>query len=150
SHVEWALLWVWNHPEVSVALSGMSSMQQVIDNVKYADHALPNILTAEELSLFDRVREFYRTRGFINCSGCRYCLPCPNGVLIPDIFAYYNEYFRRGRDSSVIDEYNSRIPNEGKAENCVKCGRCEELCPQHIEIRVWLDRARRLFMRPSR
>jgi predicted aldo/keto reductase-like oxidoreductase len=148
SPVEWALMWVWNHPEVSVALSGMSTMQQVIENVKYAENAIPNILSQEELALFDRAREIIRGRGFINCSGCRYCQPCPNGVLIPDIFAYYNAYFKRGRDPSVIDEYNLKIPPNGRAENCIKCGKCEELCPQHIEIRLWLDRARRLFSRP--
>lgn len=148
SPVEWALMWVWNHPEVSVALSGMSSMQQVVENVRYAENALPNILSSEELALFDKAREIIRVKGFINCSGCRYCQPCPNGVLIPEIFAYYNDYFKRGRDPSVIDEYNLKIPTNGGAENCIKCGKCEELCPQRIEIRLWLDRARRVFSRP--
>ncbi|MEM0085058.1 MAG: aldo/keto reductase [Candidatus Methanomethylicia archaeon] len=150
SIVEWALLWVWNHPEVSVALSGMSSMQQVVENVKYAENAIPNILSNEELILFDEARRILRTTGFINCSKCRYCQPCPNGVLIPEIFEYYNLYFIRGRDPSVIDEYNSKVPIQGRVENCVKCGVCESLCPQHIEIRLWLDRARRLFQRPTR
>ncbi len=150
SIVEWALLWVWNHPEVSVALSGMSSMQQVVENVKYADNAIPNILSNDELILFDEARRILRTIGFINCSKCRYCQPCPNGVLIPEIFEYYNLYFIRGRDPSVIDEYNSKVPIQGRVENCVKCGVCESLCPQHIEIRLWLDRARRLFQRPPR
>ncbi|MEM3985539.1 MAG: aldo/keto reductase [Candidatus Methanomethylicia archaeon] len=150
SIVEWALLWVWNHPEVSVALSGMSSMQQVVENVKYAENAIPNILYNEELILFDEARRILRTIGFINCSKCRYCQPCPNGVLIPEIFEYYNLYFIRGRDPSVIDEYNSKVPIQGRVENCVKCGVCESLCPQHIEIRLWLDRARRLFQRPPR
>ncbi|MCS7369633.1 MAG: 4Fe-4S dicluster domain-containing protein, partial [archaeon GBS-70-058] len=130
------------------ALSGMSSMQQVVENVRYAENALPNILSSEELALFDKAREIIRVKGFINCSGCRYCQPCPNGVLIPEIFAYYNDYFKRGRDPSVIDEYNLKIPTNGGAENCIKCGKCEELCPQRIEIRLWLDRARRVFSRP--
>ncbi|MCX8169439.1 MAG: aldo/keto reductase [Candidatus Methanomethylicia archaeon] len=150
SIVEWALLWVWNHPEVSVALSGMSSMQQVIENIKYADNAIPNILSQEELELFDRARAILTTIGFINCSGCKYCQPCPNGVLIPEIFAYYNLYFIMCRNPSIIDEYNTKIPFQGKAENCIKCGICESLCPQRIEIRFWLDRARRLFSRPPR
>jgi len=150
SIVEWALLWVWNHGEVSVALSGMSSMQQVIENVKYADNAAPNILSGDELALFDEARRILRSIGFINCSKCRYCQPCPNGVLIPEIFEYYNLYFIRGRDPNVISEYNAKIPVEGRAERCVKCGLCETLCPQHIEIRLWLDRARRLFQRPAR
>ncbi|KYH41035.1 MAG: aldo/keto reductase [Candidatus Bathyarchaeota archaeon B26-2] len=148
---EWALQWVWNHPEVSVALSGMSTMEQVVENIKSADRSGPNILTEKELELISRVREKYRQYGFIGCTGCRYCMPCPQGVSIPEIFALYNEYSRRRREGDaqreIIKKYQETIPPEKGAKICVKCGECEEKCPQQLPIRNLLARAARIFER---
>ena len=88
---EWALRWVWNHPEVTLALSGMSKMEQVVENVAYAEHSQPHNLTADELALIRRVRDAYRSLSPISCTACRYCMPCPNGVEIPRVFNLYNE-----------------------------------------------------------
>ena len=87
----WGLQWLWNQPEVSVVLSGMSTMQQVEENVASASASEVGILTTEELALVDRVREAYRELRPIPCTECGYCMPCPNGVDIPYNFMLFND-----------------------------------------------------------
>lgn len=135
---EWALRWVWNHPEVSVVLSGMSTMSQVIENVESANHSQPNSLTEKQLAVFSRVRRKYKKLGFVSCSGCRYCMPCPQGVNIPEILALHNEYYVRNREKEVKSKYQKQIPPENRAKKCIRCGRCEEICPQKMPIRELL------------
>ena len=142
---EWALQWVWNHPEVSLALSGMSTMDHVVENVESADRSSPGTLTEAELWLIAQVREKYREYGFIGCTACGYCMPCPEGVNIPQIFELYNGYYRKGRDREVIGKYAERVPHENRAGRCVRCGRCEDLCPQQLPICNLLAKAARLF-----
>ncbi|MFQ6094934.1 MAG: aldo/keto reductase [Candidatus Bathyarchaeia archaeon] len=148
---EWALQWVWNHPEVSVVLSGMSTMEQVIENVESADRSGPGTLTAEELELISRVKEKYLEYGFIGCTDCGYCMPCPEGVNIPKIFEFYNEYSKRRGDreaqQEVVKRYGEVIPPENGAKVCAKCGQCEEKCSQQLPIRNLLARAARIFER---
>jgi len=141
---EWALQWVWNHPEVSVALSGMSTMDQVVENVESAGRSGPGALTDADLELIARVREKYLKYGFVGCTACGYCTPCPEGVDIPKVFELYNEYHRRARDREVIDRYGE-VPPENRAGNCVRCGNCEDLCPQQLPVRDLLAKAARLF-----
>ena len=88
---EWALRWVWNHPEVTLALSGMSKMEQVVENVAVAEYSKPHNLTVGELALIERVRNAYLSLNPISCTACRYCSPCPNDVDIPRVFDLYNE-----------------------------------------------------------
>jgi predicted aldo/keto reductase-like oxidoreductase len=149
SLAEWALQWVWNHPEVSVALSGMSTMQQVVENVKSANRSGPGTLTKKELQLVEKVRKKYSEYGVIGCTGCRYCLPCPNGVAIPEIFALYNLYYTKRGDKNaeqeVVNKYIKTIAKENGAKNCKKCGQCEELCPQHLPIRHLMRNAMLTF-----
>jgi predicted aldo/keto reductase-like oxidoreductase len=87
SPVEWALLWVWNQPEVAVALSGMSAMEHVVENVAVAARSGAGTLTADDLALFDSVQEAYQGSYPVPCTSCGYCMPCPNGVEIPSIRA---------------------------------------------------------------
>lgn len=145
SQAEWALQWVWNQPEVSVALSGMSTMDQVVENVAVADRSGPGILTAEELTLIDRVREAYKGSHPIPCTTCGYCMPCPNGVEIPRIFEAYNEAEIYGDTRMGRAFYQGLRPfgltAEQRANNCIECGQCEEACPQNIEIIDWLKKA---------
>ncbi len=115
-------------------LSGMSSMQQVIENVESAGRSGPGALTGEELRLIKRVSEKYRALNPIGCSGCRYCMPCPNGVAIPEIFALYNEYFIKNGDDSVKAKFRETLKPEQYADKCVRCGKCEQVCPQHLPI----------------
>jgi hypothetical protein len=142
---EWALQWVWNHPEVSVVLSGMSTMQQVEENIKSAERSSPNSLTPEELEIVEQVAQRYRELGFVGCTGCQYCMPCPQGVAIPKVFQLYNEYYMKGHDKSVKDKYWEQIQPENQADKCAKCGKCEELCPQQLPIRRLLNSAAKLF-----
>jgi len=148
TQAEWALLWVWNHPEVSVALSGMSNMQQVEENVKTASRSGPNLLTKKELDLIDQVTRKYKELGFIDCTGCKYCQPCPEGVNIPTVFSLMNEYYTKNMADEVKTEYWKHITQESQAKRCVRCGKCEELCPQHLPIRNLLRSAAFIFEQP--
>ena len=147
--IEWALQWVWNHPEVAVVLSGMSAMNQVVENVEYASRSDPSTLTEKDLKLISRVRKKYLEYGFAGCTGCRYCMPCPNGVDIPEVLAIYNEYYRKRGDTKaqqeVVNKYSKRIPPEKSAKQCAKCGECEGKCPQQLPIRNMIARAVRRF-----
>jgi len=131
---EWALRWVWNQPEVSLVLSGMSTMSQLQENIRIATDAQPESLTAEELAVVDKVTEVYRSKLQIPCTSCAYCLPCPHGVNIPANFSLYNDAFLfKDADLSVM-LYNHFIPAASRASGCTACGACEERCPQHIRI----------------
>jgi hypothetical protein len=142
---EWALQWVWNQPEVSVALSGMSTMDQVEENLRSADRSGPGILTQNELQLIDRVKLKYVQFGFVGCTGCRYCLPCPEGVNIPEIISLYNEYYMKDKDDEIKKKYWEHITKESQAKRCARCGTCEELCPQKLTVRDILNRAAWIF-----
>jgi hypothetical protein len=131
---QWALRWVMNHPEVSVVLSGMSTMEQVVDNINTADQGAANSLTTEEMDLVDFVRQTIKAKMKVNCTGCRYCMPCPSGVDIPGHFSLYNNAFLFDMLPRVRGQYGTMFPQDAKASNCVECGKCEEHCPQHIAI----------------
>jgi predicted aldo/keto reductase-like oxidoreductase len=135
---EWALQWVWNQPEVSVVLSGMSTMQHVEENVESAGRSRPGSLTGEELALYDQVREAYKALSPIPCTDCKYCLPCPNGVNIPRVFEIYNDLMMYGDEQGAQMVYNNFLEAEARADNCIECGECLEQCPQNIEIPDWL------------
>ena len=130
---EWALQWVWNQPEVSVALSGMSTMQQVVENVESAGRSGPSSLTREELELIDRVKQKYLELGYIGCTGCLYCQPCPQGVVIPNIIKVLNENYRSSHEDTV-KAYLASIAPENRASHCAQCGTCEGKCPQGLPI----------------
>jgi len=126
---EWGLRWLWNFPEVSCVLSGMNTMQQVEENINAADSA-QDTLTAEELVLYDRVKAVYDQRIKVNCTGCGYCMPCPEGINIPANFSAYNQaYIFENRMAGRM------IPAAQRAEACKECGQCEDLCPQKLPIR---------------
>jgi predicted aldo/keto reductase-like oxidoreductase len=141
---DWALQWVWNHPEVSVVLSGMSTMEQVEQNIASASQSGPGTLTDAELALFDRVRGMYSELARIPCTDCRYCLPCPSGVNIPSVFEIYNEAKMYGDEEAARGSY-SWLDEAQRADLCVECGDCLEKCPQQIEIPDWLARAHGLL-----
>jgi predicted aldo/keto reductase-like oxidoreductase len=132
--VEWALDYIWNQPEVSVILSGMSTMQQLEDNLQYADRSAANKLTPEELTLIEQVRDTYNSLVRVDCTTCRYCMPCPENVDIPGMFSIYNE-------AAMFDSWDDRkkayqwyTGKKSSADFCVECGVCEEKCPQDIPI----------------
>jgi predicted aldo/keto reductase-like oxidoreductase len=147
SPVEWALLWVWNQPEVSVALSGMSTMEQVVENVAIADRARPGILTAEELTMVDQAREAYKGLAPIPCTNCRYCMPCSGGVEIPRILQMYNEAMMYENPRVARWAYGE-LKEEQRADQCTKCGECMDACPQEMDIPEWLEKAH-MFLAPK-
>ncbi|MFH0778120.1 MAG: aldo/keto reductase [Candidatus Eisenbacteria bacterium] len=134
SAAEWALRWIWNHPEVSTVLSGMSSMDQLVENIEIAGRGHAGSLSTEELELVARAAESYRSMMAVDCTGCGYCMPCPNGVNIPESFYLYNDSlaFSDKEVNSLL--YNRMLSAEQRASNCNECGECEERCPQEIGI----------------
>ena len=139
---EWALLWVWKHPEVSLALSGMSSMEQVKENLATADLSGPSSLTQDEMALVERVKTAFQGLSPIPCTGCGYCLPCSSGVDIPRVFQFYNNGIMYDDLRAARYYYNSPIsmkPGQ-RADACIECGECEEVCPQKIPIAEWLKK----------
>ena len=134
SPAAWALQWVWNHAQVATALSGMSSMEQLQENIAVAGAAEANTLTADELAIIGQVAEAYRKKLKVDCTTCGYCLPCPNGVKIPTNFCLYNDAFVFDSGELAVKLYNDMLSPEQRASNCSECGECEDRCPQKIQI----------------
>ncbi|MFC1895405.1 aldo/keto reductase [Thermodesulfobacteriota bacterium] len=139
SPAEWALQWNWNQPEVSVVLSGMSSMQHVIENVASAERSEIGSLNDDELTIIKRVSEEYRNLCPIPCTDCGYCMPCPNDVDIPHAFKQYNDALMF--DDTRTSRFRYALWAEKQADTCIECQECEEKCPQEIEISQWLKKA---------
>ncbi|NLN42350.1 MAG: aldo/keto reductase [Clostridiales bacterium] len=134
SPVEWAFRWLYNFPEVTVILSGVSTMEQLKDNIEIFSKAAPNSMDEKELELVRQVKELYDSKIKVGCTGCNYCVPCPSGVEIPRVFSLYNDYSIFGGAEEFKKRYKE-LMDEGKdASNCVECGQCESECPQHISI----------------
>lgn len=137
--VEWALRWVWNHPEVTVVLSGMNVDEHIEQNLALAGEAEVNSLTPAELELVGNVADKYRELMPIGCTGCQYCMPCPAGVNIPSCFEVFNtgtmfeEPQQRTQFVYAVMNGGAR-GNKTYASQCIECGQCMEHCPQHIEI----------------
>ena len=139
--VEWALDFLWNRPEVSLILSGMSSLQQTTDNLLYADRAHPGMLGDADLAMLAEAKRIYETSALVNCTKCLYCMPCPFGVEIPRVFEGYNMTVSQGQEAAAA--FYAQI--DGKADLCRVCRKCEHACPQHIEISAVLAEARRVL-----
>jgi predicted aldo/keto reductase-like oxidoreductase len=142
---EWALQWVWNHPEVSIVLSGMSTMEQVKENIRSAEKGYAHSLTEQELNLINRVKTEYKRRIKVDCTNCGYCMPCPSGVNIPDCFGRYNTAFMFENFEEMKKNYNNFVKEPNRASQCVSCGECEEKCPQHLPIIQQLQDVVNLF-----
>ena len=141
--VEWAFAWLLNQEEVSLVLSGMSTLSQVKENVKSASFLKPNFLKKEELELIAKVRKKYEILAPVDCTKCEYCLPCPQGVNIPKVFELYNNA-KIFNDKKAKKKYQE-LEDREKPKNCVKCGRCETACPQKIKIINWLEKIEDFF-----
>jgi len=137
---DWALQWLWNKPEVSLVLSGMSEMQHVKENVGSACRSGIATMSQDELDLIARVQEKYRDFYPIPCTKCGYCMPCPNGVDIPRNFDLYNDGITFNHFPLNSNIYQGVFPEEIKAAECVQCKECEEHCPQNIKISEWMPR----------
>jgi len=133
---QWALKWVWDKPEVTVVLSGMNEMKQLEENILIAETSLPDTLTHEEKNIYQDVKEIVKKSYKINCTGCHYCMPCPQGVNIPVCFTAYNTHFGISKVTAMLQYSMSTMLSQkpSYASLCKKCGVCEPHCPQHIHI----------------
>lgn len=138
SIASWALRWVGSHANVKVILSGMSTPEQVEDNLKTFDHF--ETLSEKEQDTVKRVVDTLKGRVQNGCTGCRYCMPCPSGVDIPGSFRIWNDYHIYQIYSFVQNRWEKELSADAKPENCVECGACEKQCPQKINIREHLKR----------
>lgn len=140
---EWAFRWLWNQPEVTCVLSGMNSLEMVDENVRIASEVESNAFTNEDFALIEEVKALIGKNIKVGCTGCGYCLPCPKGVDIPGTFRCYNEMYTEkksvGRTEYIMMTALRKDPSN--ASKCVECGKCEQHCPQHIEIRKELKNA---------
>ncbi len=138
SIASFALRWVGSLPNVKVVLSGMSTMEQVEDNLKTFGQFKP--LSQEESETIDKVVALINSRIQNGCTGCGYCMPCPAGVNIPQNFRIWNVYHMYRNYNMVKDRWENGVGEEHKAKNCIKCGKCEQACPQKLSIRTDLER----------
>lgn len=147
SAVEWAFKFLYDKEEISVVLSGMSSLEQVIDNIKAVDsQGEANSMTKIEKQVIEDLSKEFKSKIKVNCTGCKYCLPCPKGVQIPLCFELLNSSSMFNDIKKAKDMYNGFLVSEGSdASNCVECGACEQKCPQHINIIEKLKEVRELF-----
>lgn len=131
---EWALRFLWNHPQISTVLSGMNTMRQVVENIFTAEDGLPHSLTREENIIMEEVKKTYNEKILVECSSCGYCMPCPSGVNIPQCLSYLNQAHVLNDDSNVKTQYHFMLKDTEKASKCTECGLCEELCTQKLPI----------------
>lgn len=146
---EWSLQWLWNQPEVSLVLSGMSAVQQVEENLASASRSGVGSLSPVELALIDQVRETYQSFALIPCTHCGYCVPCPEGVDIPRILEIYNDGLMFDKLERAAADYHSWVAVDHRADLCVVCEECLEKCPQQIAIPDWLEKIHQEFTRLS-
>ena len=141
---ELGLRWLWDQSGVTVVLSGMNSLKMVQENIRIASDAAPGSFTEKEHGLVDSVRRIIKEKEKVGCTGCRYCMPCPQGVDIPGTFHYYNLMYIEGKKTGVRMEYARNVglqKDAGFASKCIGCGKCEQHCPQSIAIRERLKEA---------
>ena len=133
SAAEWALGWIYNHENISVVLSGMSTMEQLEENISIADSYSPGSFGEDDLDLMDKTEELFRKNVRIGCTACRYCMPCPSGVDIPRNFKVWNEYYMFGKSDNARGAWKW-IEENVRADKCTGCGACVAHCPQQIMI----------------
>jgi uncharacterized protein len=146
SPAEWAWRWVWHHNEVVTALSGMNTAEQLRENLAVADTAMSGALGEPELAMAAEVRTYYLGRMKVPCTTCGYCLPCPSGVAIPDVFSMANTAAMFDSRDATSHLYKAFLVSRGaSAEACVECGECTPKCPQSIAIPDELRKAHALL-----
>lgn len=141
SPAEWGFRWLCDDPAVSCVLSGVTTPEMTDDNIRIFSSAHVGCMTDAEKATVARARETYQKRIKVGCTACQYCLPCPAGVDIPKVFSAWNNAYKFDTKSDLQWTYNRLISNGQAADKCIKCGKCEKICPQHINIREMLQLA---------
>ena len=156
SNAEWAIEWVLNNRNVTCVLSGMNNFEQLNENLDVADRVVPLSMSFEEMETVELVKRVMRNSLKINCSTCGYCMPCPQGVNIPECMKIYNEKYlfnHKGLvNQSLIDYYQyvgGIMGNSGNAGKCNGCGKCLRKCPQKLDIIKELKKIKKEFEFPG-
>jgi predicted aldo/keto reductase-like oxidoreductase len=142
---QFALRWVLNRPEVACVLSGMSTLEQVRENIAFASGEHRNSLNGEEMVLYARAKQYYRSRTKVYCTQCGYCSPCPEDIPISFVLELYNDACMYDAIQGSRRAYSVFIKPESRADKCTRCGECEEKCPQKIRISEVLEEAHTLL-----
>jgi predicted aldo/keto reductase-like oxidoreductase len=133
----WGLNWVWNQEEVTALISGMSTMEQLEENLQLADACAAGMLSNEKMAVYDSAMKSINRSNKVRCTGCNYCMPCPAGVNIPGSFSAYNARYSLGFVQGFRQYLMSTgiLSEKGSSPHlCVKCEKCEDHCPQNISI----------------
>lgn len=150
SLVEWCFRWLYNMPEVSVILSGTSTMEQLKDNLRIFEQAESGVMSLADENLIGSIREVYEARQSIGCTGCGYCIPCPQNIAIPEIFKLYNSYqMMKTHPIDKIVYRDALLPGGKGADQCVLCGACTSHCPQDLPIPKLLNQVHEEFIKSS-
>lgn len=142
---EWALRWVADFPEVLTILSGMSTMDQLKENMQILSHALPHSLTEKDHQIINKVSTEYNKLIKYSCTGCRYCMPCPKKIEIPAIINFYNEWFLYNGNDKVKADFKTWIPPKRRPSACVSCNACQSHCPQSLPVSTIMSKASEIF-----
>ena len=143
---EWAFRWLANFKEVTVILSGVSSMEQLKEDIEIFDYAFKDFISEKEAHVFEEVKKLYERKIKVKCTGCSYCMPCSSGVNIPGVFWHYNRSLM-GDPEIWKKDYKSWFCNHNMdASQCNECGQCEEACPQHITVIDKLKESQKYLM----
>ena len=139
SAAAWALRWVWDHPEVTVVLSGMNDESQIAENIQTCDETSPDAMSPAEHEVIGKAAGVFRRQIKVGCTGCAYCMPCPAGVNIPECFRLYNDFYMEGTSSLMTRVFYGLQLLDGRgvpshAALCKNCGKCVKACPQHIAV----------------
>ncbi len=141
---QWAFRWLWNQPEVTVVLSGMNSDEMVEDNIKTASETEIGELSVDDENMLKAVVRAINSKMKVPCTGCGYCMPCPQKVNISGTFSAYNNRYAKNKAAALREYIKCTSPKEfASASQCIGCGKCEKHCPQGIEIRKELKTAER-------
>jgi predicted aldo/keto reductase-like oxidoreductase len=142
---EWALRYIWNLPEVNVVLSGMNTMEQLLENLNVAEEGLTDSLSERESAVMEQVKQAYKDKIRVECSSCGYCMPCPSGINIPQCLSYLNQAAMLNDITNIQSQYYFMLKDTEHASNCLECGLCEELCSQRVPIREKLKEVKETF-----
>lgn len=144
SFASFAIRYAASQDNVMLVLSGMSDEAQLADNTSYMKEFVP--LSEQERQAIEKVVEELQKLPVIACTACRYCVEgCPKKIVIPEVFGAYNSVVQFGLNDVTRGNYNRAVANGGRAEACIKCGKCEGQCPQHLPIRDWLEKTAETF-----
>jgi len=148
SAAELALRWLWDQPQVTCVLSGMNSIEMIEENCRVADDALPGKFGSGDFDVYKQLKEAIDAATKVGCTGCGYCMPCPQGVDIPTIFRCYNRMYSDKKNAGRWEylQITSLQKEMRTAANCINCGKCVSRCPQKIHIPDELVKADKALM----